>query len=306
MDLIECYLMTSRVALQANCTDPTTWQEMHTLLPNLHRHLSCRVCNKLLDEPDPPHTDSFACTACVNHKITERASSSVVQCYKKLCAYIQKSPLYDAMCARDEDRRLVELLTEVIGVSFPINGHKGLVNGNMKKPVDALNIFELNSSPGNQLPGENKMSSEYVNVQIFDVQSQKRRIQNQTLINIIPKRKKNERRWGCRCGNATNNPGKLTCFGQRCPCYTEQRPCDQCKCRGCRNPRQKSSNNDDNLEIDRTRRKPVTLELVSTLKPQHIKSNQAFGTYTMHDMLQFPSHSQHFDQSGTEVTLGQY
>lgn len=41
---------------------------------------------------------------------------------------------------------------------------------------------------------------------------------------------------GCRCGNATATPGKLTCCGQRCPCYIESKACIDCKCRGCRNP----------------------------------------------------------------------
>lgn len=41
---------------------------------------------------------------------------------------------------------------------------------------------------------------------------------------------------GCRCGNATAFPGKLTCCGQRCACYTDNKPCVDCKCRGCRNP----------------------------------------------------------------------
>lgn len=43
---------------------------------------------------------------------------------------------------------------------------------------------------------------------------------------------------GCRCGNATSNPGKLTCGGQRCPCYTNAKSCIECKCKGCRNPHQ--------------------------------------------------------------------
>ena len=43
-------------------------------------------------------------------------------------------------------------------------------------------------------------------------------------------------RKGCRCGTATNNPGTLTCCGQRCPCYVEAKECIDCKCRGCRNP----------------------------------------------------------------------
>ncbi|XP_043202407.1 E3 ubiquitin-protein ligase MSL2-like [Amphibalanus amphitrite] len=50
---------------------------------------------------------------------------------------------------------------------------------------------------------------------------------------MVP-RKKVQR--GCRCGNATPTPGKLTCCGQRCPCYVESRACLDCKCRGCRNP----------------------------------------------------------------------
>ncbi|XP_053211989.1 putative uncharacterized protein DDB_G0282133 isoform X2 [Panonychus citri] len=48
-------------------------------------------------------------------------------------------------------------------------------------------------------------------------------------------------RRGCRCGLATPNPGKLTCCGQRCPCYVESKACNQCKCRGCRNPNKVSN-----------------------------------------------------------------
>lgn len=44
------------------------------------------------------------------------------------------------------------------------------------------------------------------------------------------------KRRGCRCGNAAVTPGKLTCCGQRCPCYVESKSCVNCKCRGCRNP----------------------------------------------------------------------
>lgn len=48
--------------------------------------------------------------------------------------------------------------------------------------------------------------------------------------------KTNTKRRGCRCGNATATPGKLTCCGQRCPCYVDSKSCIGCKCRGCRNP----------------------------------------------------------------------
>jgi male-specific lethal 2 len=48
--------------------------------------------------------------------------------------------------------------------------------------------------------------------------------------------KQKPKRKGCRCGNATATPGKLTCCGQRCPCYVEAKSCTDCRCRGCRNP----------------------------------------------------------------------
>ncbi|KAK7074532.1 Zinc ion binding [Halocaridina rubra] len=51
-----------------------------------------------------------------------------------------------------------------------------------------------------------------------------------------PKPKPKPKRKGCRCGNATPSPGKLTCCGQRCPCYVEAKACIECRCRGCRNP----------------------------------------------------------------------
>ncbi|XP_042880197.1 protein piccolo-like [Penaeus japonicus] len=51
-----------------------------------------------------------------------------------------------------------------------------------------------------------------------------------------PKPKPKPKRKGCRCGNATPTPGKLTCCGQRCPCYVEAKACIECRCRGCRNP----------------------------------------------------------------------
>lgn len=47
---------------------------------------------------------------------------------------------------------------------------------------------------------------------------------------------KERQRRGCRCGNATAMPGKLTCCGQRCPCYVDGKACLECRCRGCRNP----------------------------------------------------------------------
>jgi len=57
----------------------------------------------------------------------------------------------------------------------------------------------------------------------------------------VPRRQKSsvpKIKIGCRCAMATPAPGKLTCCGQRCPCYAAFHGCcPSCKCRGCRNPR---------------------------------------------------------------------
>ncbi|XP_037957724.1 E3 ubiquitin-protein ligase MSL2 [Teleopsis dalmanni] len=54
--------------------------------------------------------------------------------------------------------------------------------------------------------------------------------------------KTSSKKRGCRCGNATPTPGKLTCCGQRCPCYVDSKSCIGCKCRGCRNPHRPDGN----------------------------------------------------------------
>ncbi|XP_013175927.1 PREDICTED: E3 ubiquitin-protein ligase MSL2 isoform X1 [Papilio xuthus] len=70
------------------------------------------------------------------------------------------------------------------------------------------------------------------------------------------------KRKGCRCGNATATPGKLTCCGQRCPCYVESKPCTECKCKGCRNPHRP-----DGLKV-RPHLSPVdSLQMASSSNP---------------------------------------
>ncbi|CAB3374935.1 Hypothetical predicted protein [Cloeon dipterum] len=55
-------------------------------------------------------------------------------------------------------------------------------------------------------------------------------------VSVVKSPKPKTKKKGCRCGNATATPGKLTCCGQRCPCYVEAKACVECRCRGCRNP----------------------------------------------------------------------
>lgn len=303
--LDDCYISAARIVLQADCTDPSTWRELHALLQILREHFSCRVCRSLVDRPKP-YLAGFACTACANAQTTDVELADVVflQNFKAMCSQvIRMASLYRAICARDEDRRLVELLNEVAG---PTNRRNGLVNGVAVIKQEANhcdNVRSNTATPIVQRPSVKIETPSNVNVglQAFDVRPENRKIENQPKPNVIPTKRKvcfsyfrfpikkfysnnyvlqrNVSRSGCRCGKASSFPGKLTCFGQRCPCYTEQRPCDQCKCRGCRNPRQKQSNNDDNVDQDQIRRKPVTLELVSSLKPSNLKIKPVIYTF---------------------------
>jgi len=97
------------------------------------------------------------------------------------------------MCTRVEDKRLIELITEVIGVSRSVNGYSRMVNGTVNKQEtkekDNKDDFMLISSSDIQLPTENQTSEDFINLQIFDVQSQKHRIQNQSVSTNIPKKK---------------------------------------------------------------------------------------------------------------------
>lgn len=43
----------------------------------------------------------------------------------------------------------------------------------------------------------------------------------------------------CRCARF-KKPNRLTCLGQKCPCYREKKACVDCLCNGCKNPRPKT------------------------------------------------------------------
>lgn len=200
--LIDCYLATSRVALQADCSDPSTWQEMHTLLPNLHEHLSCRICRKLVDQLNP-HIDGFTCTVCVTDLQIGQGQytpiTSIIQCYKKLCSYIQKTQLYEVMCSRHEDNRLVELLTEVNGASRPVNGLNCLANGttvNRQKHLEGeeadshSNVISNAQCANDQLPAEDGSSNKHnISPDILKVESVNNRTQNKSVYNVLPRKK---------------------------------------------------------------------------------------------------------------------
>ncbi|KAF7268515.1 male-specific lethal 2 [Rhynchophorus ferrugineus] len=105
--------------------------------------------------------------------------------------------------------------TSLYSVVYPGSGNKITIK---RKPKDSTN----NNSNSINSVNSNK-PKEYMEKAVFKKPCTK------------PKK-------GCRCGNATATPGKLTCCGQRCPCYVESKACIDCKCRGCRNPHRPDGN----------------------------------------------------------------
>ncbi|KAJ8975815.1 hypothetical protein NQ317_013746 [Molorchus minor] len=99
---------------------------------------------------------------------------------------------------------------------------------------------------------------------------------------------------GCRCGNATATPGKLTCCGQRCPCYVDSKPCIECKCRGCRNPHrmdgQKVMPHIPELQQIRlvpTTQQPILGPDIQSVKIEELDLN---GQFTAFDSLNLNQH----------------
>lgn len=95
------------------------------------------------------------------------------------------------MCSRLEDRKLVQLVNEVVNEHRPKNGQKrGMVNGTGIKhePIELNNFIETNPPFHVKLPTENKISNEHANLQVFDVQNQKHQTQ-QSVVNDVPKKK---------------------------------------------------------------------------------------------------------------------
>jgi hypothetical protein len=93
------------------------------------------------------------------------------------------------MCTRVEDKQLVELLTEAIGLSRSVNGYSGMTNGTLikqeTKEVDNKDNNLLISSSDVQLPIENQTPKDYINLQLIDVQS----LNSKPEFNNIPKKK---------------------------------------------------------------------------------------------------------------------
>uniref|UniRef100_A0A8D8YF75 E3 ubiquitin-protein ligase MSL2 n=1 Tax=Cacopsylla melanoneura TaxID=428564 RepID=A0A8D8YF75_9HEMI len=232
----------------------------------LCQHHVCKTClgqEKTLVQP------CLTCDNAEEHVENEELSLLLV-CYNKLCSYIRQSSTllqYLSECGGESD--LMNIIVEgeayltppavVVAEPSPSSSSSSYSNTysfpNTTDP--SMNLYPSSSSSthhhkhrrsyqsngsssaleehpqpiysvlvaneGNKITIKRKVPDEYNNISL---------VNNNNRI----RSNKTSKSGGCRCGLATAAPGKLTCCGQRCLCYTEQKPCKGCKCRGCRNP----------------------------------------------------------------------
>lgn len=154
-----------------------------------------------------------------------------------------------------------------------------------KPQFQQATIVRLTTNADNSF--QNQLITNSLNNQLNDSSTISLNSINQTTTNSSSntptKTKQNKVRKGCRCGLATLNPGKLTCCGQRCPCYVECKACFECKCRGCRNPNKSNqhqnetyTNKHNNLITNRTNREsPISPILITTSSAINISTNNS-------------------------------
>lgn len=183
---------------------------------------------------------------------------TLLQCYKKMCVYLSNSGIYTALLTEAANggmeraaANLIGLIKEGatfcdayesnIGLSKETYSILPCVFTNSATQTSAEKSIVTNSSKNsNGTPMYSVMFAGSGNkITIKRKQKPEERVvvkKEEKSVFKKPTKCVTKTRRGCRCGNATATPGKLTCCGQRCPCYVDSKACVDCKCRGCRNP----------------------------------------------------------------------
>ncbi|XP_057666049.1 E3 ubiquitin-protein ligase MSL2 [Diorhabda carinulata] len=226
------------------------------------QHHICKLCKGGRKKIKPA---CEGCRDCVDYSENKRLRI-LLQCYKKMCSSLISSPLLKCISMQESElgtgfergaSNLLSLIKEGALFEDDYKSNGGLPKStysilpciytntqskpnNEKAIVLTPNIqrssFYSVLYPGNgskiTLKRKTKEASGTVSKALV-TNSRPKELSEKTLFKkpctVKPKK-------GCRCGNATATPGKLTCCGQRCPCYVDSKPCIECKCRGCRNP----------------------------------------------------------------------
>ncbi|CAG9839663.1 unnamed protein product [Diabrotica balteata] len=255
------YVRITNIILKAK--DPEDWKDLSRLLPNLRNSLSCAVCTNLLQLPYSPrmvqcqHNVCKKCSggikkikpACDNCKdcndyVENPRLHALLQCYNAMCMYIKNKPIFKMLSRYgvgennmfnliNEGATLVDTFDDSNGILEPVcfnlpqYSSTQMFNSASANPPSFYSI--LSPENGSKITLKRKYKEDkkktVVSQHVKDLEKP-----------LFKRPTTNVKKKGCRCGNATRFPGKLTCCGQRCPCYVAQKPCVGCRCRGCRNP----------------------------------------------------------------------
>lgn len=206
-----------------------------------------------------------SCSWCKDYdKYVENVQLRILlQCYKKLCEYVTSTAIYrklSSVTTNGGTCSLLDLIHEGTGFKDEFKSTAGLsksaysilpcvytttststqtqiaagtppptLDSPIKTVSNGSSLYSVMYASGNKITIKRKAPGDSPTNDFLesDVSFKKPKVKPPK-----PKTKKK----GCRCGNATATPGKLTCCGQRCPCYVEAKACVECRCRGCRNP----------------------------------------------------------------------
>ncbi|GAB6025235.1 hypothetical protein CHUAL_010655 [Chamberlinius hualienensis] len=242
------------------------YSEMYSVLSTLRNFLSCDKCGKLasdavkvlsivksketdntldIDSDDEPLSNGkisaeteqrlVICLGCAERltmKVIEpfAQTRTLVQCYVKLCQYLQSSGFCNrnlgSNCGAASSRTQRDLTQLILdGAGYRDGDHTG----------DSV-LSRLLSRP----PVKGRLSDDRTD---HTVPKRRRFADNRkqskvSRVKCKPNESNGGERKGCQCGHSTPRTGSsLTCFGQRCPCYSHGFGCHNCKCRGCKNPK---------------------------------------------------------------------
>nr|CAD7569328.1 unnamed protein product [Timema californicum] len=315
MNATSLFVSTSRLVLQADINDPSTFMDLYRLVPYLRQSLSCTVCGNLLIEPHTPtetNCQHHVCRSCKGGRKKLKPSCSwcknydkyienvqlriLLQCYKKLCEYVTSTSIFAMLginsvgCTNtSHTSSLKDLIREGAGFKDDYKSTGGLsksaysilpciytsTSTQTNTALATSNILSMepnNYCSSNDVQDYHTPDSSMYSVMYpghgskitikrkasdYEVDAFNSSGSGDSSLPLISSPKKPPiprsvgpklsslgskgglnagKRKGCRCGNATPTPGKLTCCGQRCPCYVESKACMECRCRGCRNP----------------------------------------------------------------------
>eukprot|EP00090_Calanus_glacialis_P025182 TRINITY_DN39232_c0_g1_i1.p1 TRINITY_DN39232_c0_g1~~TRINITY_DN39232_c0_g1_i1.p1 ORF type:complete len:340 (-),score=109.56 TRINITY_DN39232_c0_g1_i1:121-1140(-) len=135
MNATNYYVSTTRLVLQGDPDNPSTWQDLYRMLPTLRNSLSCTVCDLLLVEPYTPDETScehHVCKSCKGGVKTLRPTCSwckdytkynenvqlriLIQNYKKLCGLIKITRMWGHIMRQgDQGQQIRDIISESEG-----------------------------------------------------------------------------------------------------------------------------------------------------------------------------------------------